>query len=211
MAVHVVKPGECFSLIARRYGYADYRALYDHPANADLREKRPNPNVIHPGDEVVIPDRDARVERGLATGAVHTFALTRPKKVLRVVLKDHRGNPLRGEACVLTLAGDEAHLTTDGEGLLECAVPHGESTATLAVAGRVLALRFGDLNPARDAPDGGASGIKSRLKNLGYAVADDRAEAMRTAVALFQHDHGIEASGEVDDATARALVEAHGC
>lgn len=211
MAVHVVKPGECFSLIARRYGYADYRALYEHPDNAELRARRPNPNVIHPGDEVVIPDREERVESGLATGSVHTFRVRRPRKALRVVLKDHEGNPLGGAACVLTVAGDEVHLMTDGEGLLEHAVPVDEPGATLVVAGRVLSLRFGNLNPAREAPDGGLSGMRSRLKNLGYALADGRDEATRTAVALFQHDHGLEATGEVDDATARALVEAHGC
>src|ERR1051325_8947818 len=57
MATHVVKKGESLSTIARQYGHSDWKAIYDHPANAGFKKKRPNPNVIHPGDVVVIPDK----------------------------------------------------------------------------------------------------------------------------------------------------------
>ena len=45
---HVVAQGEYFSLIAARFGFA-WKTLYEHPANAELRKKRPDPNVICPG------------------------------------------------------------------------------------------------------------------------------------------------------------------
>lgn len=41
--VHVVKQGECLTRIAARYGFGDYRVIYDHPANTEFKRKRPNP------------------------------------------------------------------------------------------------------------------------------------------------------------------------
>jgi hypothetical protein len=55
--MHVVVEGENLSTIAAAEGFRDFRKLYDAPENAELRKKRPNPNLIRPGDEVVIPDR----------------------------------------------------------------------------------------------------------------------------------------------------------
>ena len=54
---HVVVEGENLSKIAAAEGFRDFRKLYDAPENEELRKKRPNPNFIKPGDEVVIPDR----------------------------------------------------------------------------------------------------------------------------------------------------------
>ncbi len=57
--VYVVERGDSLSKIARAHGLSSWRALYDAPENADFRRKRPNPNLIHPGDRVVIPARRA--------------------------------------------------------------------------------------------------------------------------------------------------------
>lgn len=54
---HIVVEGENLSTIAQAEGFRDFRKLYDAQENAALRAKRPNPNLIFPGDEVVIPDR----------------------------------------------------------------------------------------------------------------------------------------------------------
>ncbi len=55
--VYVVVRGDSLSKIARAHGLSSWRALYDAPENADFRRRRPNPNLIHPGDRVVIPAR----------------------------------------------------------------------------------------------------------------------------------------------------------
>jgi len=54
--VYTVVSGDNFILIARRFGFRDYRAIYDHPLNADFKAKRPDPTLIVPGDEIVIPN-----------------------------------------------------------------------------------------------------------------------------------------------------------
>ncbi|HEU4631394.1 MAG TPA: LysM domain-containing protein, partial [Gemmatimonadaceae bacterium] len=56
---HVVRRGESLASIAATHGLASWKALYDAPANKDLRRLRPNPRFIQPGDRVAIPP-DAR-------------------------------------------------------------------------------------------------------------------------------------------------------
>jgi hypothetical protein len=50
-----VKSGDNLSAIAKRFGLRSFRDIYDHPDNAAFRIKRPNPNLIFPGDVVMIP------------------------------------------------------------------------------------------------------------------------------------------------------------
>ncbi len=73
---YVVKQGDCLSSIAARFGFASYRAIYDAPENAAFKKKRPNPNLIYPGDELVIPER-APKEVKIGTGALHRFKVKR--------------------------------------------------------------------------------------------------------------------------------------
>jgi hypothetical protein len=54
---HTVKHGENLTIIARHYGFTDWHTIYDDPANAAFRRKRPNPHLILAGDAIVIPDR----------------------------------------------------------------------------------------------------------------------------------------------------------
>jgi hypothetical protein len=53
--VHVVRQGERLGSIARRYGFYDWKKLWNAPDNGALREKRREPQWIRAGDEIVIP------------------------------------------------------------------------------------------------------------------------------------------------------------
>jgi hypothetical protein len=115
---------------------------------------------------------------------------------------------------VLTIRGKEIPLATDGDGKIEREVLHDESRASLAILGRELGLRIGNLNPVEKAPDGGVSGAKGRLKNLGYNIESTSGPLdapTRTALALFQHDHKLDVTGELDAPTKKKLEEEHGC
>src|SRR5437867_11905630 len=94
--VHVVVQGECLSSIAKRYGFGKWRTFYDDPQNADFRKKRPNPNVIFPGDRIFIPDLDLRDE-ACATERRHKFEMKADKALLRLHLTDRRWQPLAFE------------------------------------------------------------------------------------------------------------------
>lgn len=62
MTQHVVKSGEYLSLIAQKYKIPDWKTIYFHANNAAFRGKRPNPDLIYPGDVLYVPDgRDGGV------------------------------------------------------------------------------------------------------------------------------------------------------
>jgi len=54
---HIVQRGENLTVISRKYGITDWRTIYNHPNNQAFRNKRPNPNLIHPGDQLFIPTK----------------------------------------------------------------------------------------------------------------------------------------------------------
>ncbi|MGC9973362.1 MAG: LysM domain-containing protein [Bryobacteraceae bacterium] len=53
MPVHVVKQGDCMSSIADQYGFF-WETLWNHERNAQLKERRKNPNVLMAGDPAVL-------------------------------------------------------------------------------------------------------------------------------------------------------------
>lgn len=54
---YIIKRGDNLSRIAKQYGLKGWKKLWDDPKNEPLRNKRKNPNVIHPGDEVMVPGK----------------------------------------------------------------------------------------------------------------------------------------------------------
>src|SRR5271163_1627804 len=79
--MHTVVQGECLSSIAYNYGFGDWHIIYDDSHNADFKAKRPNPNLIYPGDELYIPDVKPR-DDNCQTDANHRFQLlTQPTYV----------------------------------------------------------------------------------------------------------------------------------
>jgi hypothetical protein len=210
--IHVVQKGECISTIALANGFRDFRAVYDHADNAHLRKKRPDPNLIHPGDEVAIPEREEKAV-SVATTATHKFVLHVPTRVLRLVLVADDGAPLRSIEYVLRVRGEERKGTTDGGGMLKETIPTSATHAELETEDRIWQLSIGHLNPVEDTPDLGVSGLQARLRNLGYVVGPvDGLFGTRTRAALqaFQGAHGLKINGRLDDATRAKLREVHG-
>lgn len=211
---YVVRQGDCWARIAKQFGFSDYKLLYDDPANAELKAKRPNPNVLRPGDRIAIPDRTAKTI-DIASGKKHKLQVASARKALRLKLVAHDGEPLAGEDYELDIGDGEPRTgTTDGDGKLEELVPSHLGSATLTVTDRVLVLRLGHLNPVAEAKEGDLSGVQGRLKNLGYdpGPADGKyGPRTRTALAIFQSDEDLDVTGEIDDATLDKLEEAHGC
>jgi hypothetical protein len=54
-AAYTVKQGDTLSAIARKHGISIWQDLYKHPDNAAFRARRPNPDLIFPGDVIMIP------------------------------------------------------------------------------------------------------------------------------------------------------------
>jgi N-acetylmuramoyl-L-alanine amidase len=215
--VHVVKQGECLSAIAARHGYSDYKAIYEDAANEAFRKKRPNPHVLFPGDELVLPERPVQ-SLEVATGAVHRFRVNRPRRTrtLQLKLQDSAGEALGDMPWRLELGGELEPLagTSDAAGMLTAELP-AHLTEVMLYLGRLgRRLQLGALNPLRDTADGGITGVQARLRNLGYATGPvDGACGPRTQAAIraFQRDRGLAETGELDDGLLSALERQHEC
>lgn len=217
--VHTVQKGECLSQIAHRHGFGSYRDLYDHPDNASLRKRRPNPNILHPGDEVVIPDKTAK-HLACASGQSHRFIIRSPSRRLRLLLKDTEQEPLGGLAYVFRMEGTVTRGKTTPEGIINVPLPISGSAATLELPelGREIPLAIGHLDPLERerGSEPIAAGVQQRLSNLGYLpreLSHELDEATRLALQRFQRETmgREEPDGALDASTRDALVNAHGC
>jgi N-acetylmuramoyl-L-alanine amidase len=209
---HIVKQGECLSKIARRYGFLDYKKVYEHPDNSELRKKRPNPHLLFPGDQIVIPDPEPKTA-SISHGRFHRFTLKVPQRHVRLALKDGAGEALAGKSYTLVLDDrEERQGTTDGGGFLEEKVPFTVNKLELECEGLSWELDVGSLNPLEDTPDEGISGAEARLINLGYALEPTGKMniELRSAIRAFQHRNELEVTGRLDAKTIQKLKEQHG-
>jgi Putative peptidoglycan binding domain len=208
---HVVVEGDCLASLAAMYGFADGATIRDHADNAGLKALRPDWNLLYPGDVVTIPERTPKV-LSLATGARHSIVVKRPKRLIRVKFVDSEGEPMKGPY-KLTAGDTIVEGELDGDGILAAELPVNIVSAALEIDGTMRSLLIGHLNPLRDADDGGLTGVQARLSNLGYApgaVDGDLGPKTLAALQAFQQAHGLEPTGELDDATLSALEKEHG-
>lgn len=221
---HVCRPGECLARIAWRY-LLDPKVVSDHPDNRDLLAKRKDPTMLFPGDKLTIPD-GKEPSFTVATGQHHRLVVHPPRKELRLVVKDENQEPMANAAYQLTLDGVRPEKqnrsgTTNGQGMLSERIPLKCMSALLEIAGWRLHLRLGFLHPMPADDSESASGVESRLRALGYAAGHSRRTApgkprvlstdTRLALGLFQTDAGVEATGNLDDATLDKLKQGYGC
>ena len=216
---HTVEQGEYLASIAKDHGFSEWRTIYDHPQNADLRKKRPNPNILLPGDEIFIPDKQPKRE-SCATEKKHRFKVNVPKAWLKIVLKDSEGKPLANQPYTLTVATLTCKGTTDGAGSLHKKIPIGIQFGQLTLddLGLAWTLKIGHLDPVHDLSEDKdlIKGVQARLNNLGFDCGDVDGvpnPAVKTAVRKFQatvlnRDHP---DGELDADTRAALIREHGC
>jgi N-acetylmuramoyl-L-alanine amidase len=209
---HIVNQGECLSSIAAQYGFRDYRTIYEDALNADFRRLRPDPNLIYPGDTVVIPDKQQRTE-SCSTEKKHRFVLNRSLRKLRLRMLDSEGNAIANAAYVLTCDGVDISGQTDGNGVLLHTIPADTAEAVLNLHDRVWQLQVASLNPMENTGDDGVSGCQARLRNLGYdpgpidGIAGPRTEA---AVRAFQRDYSLTVDGICGPQTRGKLKEVYG-
>jgi putative peptidoglycan binding protein len=217
MPIHVVKRGEWLSTIAQHYGFADWKIIYNHPDNAAFRKLRPNPNVIEPGDQIVIPDPRAGT-KSVTTGTSGQFRIKIQKSVLRLVLCQADGKPLADAEYKLTLGDESITGRTASDGRLEHTMPRGTVEAKLMLPdfGRHFTLKIGELDPLDTNGDGTVAAAQARLRNLGYEcgpIDGIAGRRTRAAVRAFQADvlARKHPNGLLDRETRNKLVSEHGC
>src|SRR4051812_23195035 len=82
------------SSIAHDFGFLNFETILNHPKNAELKKNRANPQVLFPGDEVFIPDKNSNMwERA------EPLRFTRDRTTDE--LCDGRGFPIAASALVM--------------------------------------------------------------------------------------------------------------
>ena len=212
---HTVQQGECLSRIAQAYGFRDYTAIYNHPDNGSLRNKRPNPNILLPGDQVLIPDK-APSEHAVPTGRAHRFVVKSPRRKLNLIFQDDTGEPLAEVAYRLTAAQFQRDGKTEVDGSIRLALPADVDWVDVEMFSTKRRFHIGRLDPHWDTASDAAviSGIQARLRNLGYdAGPADGLLGPRTrrAIRLYEQQNDMTVTGEPGKVVASKLASDHGC
>lgn len=210
---HVAEQCDHLPGIAATHGFSDFRTIWDHPENAELKKTRKNPNILLKGDRVFVPDRDLRQE-ARPTDARHRFVVSREPLHLRVKVLDLMETP-QPPPCflVVDLIPD---LMGHNDGVFQASIATTVKTAELqfpeARPRLAVPLAVGCLDPIDT-----TSGQRERLNNLGYfaGFAEQSVDQFVWAVEEFQADHLKEIglarpTGVCDARTQRVLQRVYG-
>lgn len=205
---HNVKQGECITSIAHKYG-CNWETIWNDVSNANLKAKRIDPNVLYPGDEVIIPDKGVKQVQ-CSTGQRHRFRRKGIPVIVRLVLEDENGRPRANKPYVLEVDGELYSGNTDENGEIERRISPMATSGILQVGAEgeeEYRLQLGELDPVEE-----VSGVQDRLLNLGFdcgRVDGELGSKTQDALKAFQRKHGLEETGKADEATCQKLKELH--
>ncbi len=201
-----VKQGDCISSIAFENGFFP-DTIWNHPNNAELKEKRKDPNVLMPGDIVFVPDIRVK-EVSEPTNQVHKFKCKNTPKQFQIQLMC-LGNPMKDMAYKLDIDGIEKEGKTDSEGWLKQFISPNAKIAKLILDDQITyELKLGNIDPIDE-----ISGIQGRLHSLGYyedSVNGRMDEKTKEALETFQRSQDLEVTGEADEKTKNLLKQMTG-
>ena len=220
---HSVEQGETAISIALDHGFSDWRKVWDDDANAELRKLREDPQVLMPGDELSIPDVEAKQVEA-ATDTVHYFVRKAPTAPFSITLLDEFGDPRAGCRYLLEVEPLEFEGTVGDDGVISHEVPAAAQVGALTLFVEEYGdeegeeedlileypIQIGHLDPITE-----VSGVQARLILLGFElskISGEIDEDTKLAIQTFQFGHmgRDEASGELDDETRDAIDEASG-
>jgi len=213
--LHSIKQGECLSSIAHLYGFDDWKIIYDDPANAEFKQKHPNPNVIFTGEQLTIPDLVPGGKKG-ATGKKHSFELKTDQTLFRVIVQDINDEAFKAKSYKITI-GALPPLTgkTDGNGKIEVEIDPAVENARLEVFIHgdndppvIWDLLLGHLDPVTK-----TSGQQARLNNLAFEsgpVDNIHGPITDGAIRRFQKKFGLQVDGIAGSKTRPKLEEVYG-
>ena len=208
MLEYTVRQGDCIESIAQEYGHF-WQTLWEDPNNAEIRNKRQDPNVLFQGDTVFIPEKMVKEESG-ATEQKHRFRRKGVPSMLRLhLLTDDQ--PRANELYTLEIDGRIFSGTTDAEGRLEHPIPPNakKGRLVLSASNEEYPLHLGHIDPIDE-----ISGLQDRLNNLGFDCGNEDGNLghkTKTALEMFQSKYDLSITGNPDKATRDKLREIFGC
>jgi len=104
---YVVKLGDTLSKIALAHHLPSYKSIYDDPENKKFKTKRPNPNLIFPGDVLMIPSPSVLPDP--ITETVVSPSITRALELVYAFAKKQR-TVENSRGCFVTSQGEFSRL-----------------------------------------------------------------------------------------------------
>lgn len=214
MKSHKVKQGECFSSIAKQYGFHDPDKIYSDAANASLKAQRKNLHLLKKGDAVKIPDKALKQETCPAD-AKATFVAKGFITQLKLLVEDFNGNALSETNYTLDVAGTIYEGKSSSTGLVEQKIDAQamQGTITLWLDDKKKnaikwPLKIGSLDPHDE-----NTGVQARLNNLGYACGkvDGHIDKLtKQAIHAFKANNGLADDDVLDEATKNKIEALYG-
>jgi hypothetical protein len=215
MRPYVIRQGDYITKLGHTMGF-DALSVWNDPKNAGLRDRRPDPDMLHPGDLLWVPDAPDHRKLSVKAGASNRYAAHIPKKPIDLKIQ------IGGEALpkepymILGLGPEPVEGETDERGHLVTKVDVSvrEIEVILTRKERTLRLRIGDLDPVDT-----LAGLRKRLLHLGYyqptkvGIENQDAtdgDALVSALKAFQAHEKLTVTGKLDEDTRKALQGAHG-
>ena len=118
--VYTVRPGETLSSIARQFGFSTWRDIYYNPANPSLRARRPDPDQLRPGDQIMIPPSPQAIRQVLQERLASLMRLRQDSDTLYRQLEDELDSNLqhyKSVASAVDVAGTLAQVFTGLAGI----------------------------------------------------------------------------------------------
>ena len=203
-----VRHGDCLSSIAFAHGHF-WKTLWELDANAELKSRRKNANILLPGDRITIPPIRTKKATG-ATEQRHRFQILGIPVKLRLRFLES-GEPLENEPYVLRIDGKEKSGTLDAQGRLSESILPNAKTAEIRLGDSKewIRLHLGTVDPISE-----VSGVQGRLRNLGFSpgpIDGIFGPKTRAAIQRFQEAYQLKPTGSPDAGFRDKLVEVYGC
>ncbi len=202
---HIIEAGESTESVAWDNGHF-WETVWNDGGNADLKQRRQDPNILEEGDVLVVPDRRPKQEPG-ATDLRHRFRRKGVPSMLRVRLLD-QDKPRAGVRWILKFGRKSISGATDAEGWIKCPIMPDVTDGSLTLeTGEVYNFEIGTVRPVKS-----LRGLQNRLRNLGYyggAIDGEMSSELSAAIEKFQMHYQLPATGQADEATESKLLELH--
>lgn len=187
---HKVRPGESLLELAYEGGFESWKVIWEDAANTELREVRRDPQVLLPGDSVVLPDRKTAPIGACPVDKVHRFRLRRPRAWVNLRMVDTAGEPLADARYQLSIDGRTHEGMTNGDGMVSVEIRPSTHRGRLK-------LWFDEAQPPFEAPvavghldpASAWSGVRARLMNLGKELSAQNDQDPNST--LLSHPMGV--------------------
>ncbi len=165
MQPYVICQGNYLLSLAHQFGF-DADTVWNDAKNAQLRQLRPNPNILYPSDVLYIPDQNVPpAMQSLVPGTTNTFVSSPPMVTVTQQFVGNDATAYASKAYTVQELDSLSGLTTDGNGIATFQAPVTLDTATITFTdtGETWALHLGHIDPIDT-----LSGIFQRLQHLHY-------------------------------------------